>query len=418
MIGLLSTIFVLGTGILIHEIGHFIAARRFGILCHEFAIGMGPAIFKKKIGETVYSLRCIPIGGYVLMAGEDAEKEMLKPGQKISLGLNPSGVVDTIYPATGPGDVTGSATLVDVYENLQIGIELESGEQQVYQVAPDAFYVNEKDKLRQQISPYARCLESKSKLERVIVLAAGAMMNFILAFVFVLLVGLIQGEPVMTNQLQTVDSGLPAYEAGLRPGDAIIQYGNTPVGDGAEIIRIIRSYTEPVEVIFLRDGAEHTVTLVPNIIETTEGPVAQIGIRPLADYHFSVAYAFMAGWAQYRSYFSQMLMTFEMLFVTHEAGVGDLTGPVGIFMMTSQVAALGIFPVLLLAGLINVNLGLLNLLPLPALDGGRIVFILIELIFRRPIPRKFEGYVHMAGFLLFAGLMVFVFFNDISRIMG
>lgn len=418
MLGIISTIFVLGTGILIHEIGHFIAARRFGILCHEFAIGMGPAIFKKKVGETTYSLRLIPIGGYVLMAGEDAEKEMLQVGQSISVDLNAENSIENIYLAPKAGKVSGKVAAVDVYANLSLDLELEDGEVQTFAVVPNAFYVNEKDNSNQQIAPRNRCLESKSKIERIIVLAAGAIMNFILAFVFVFMVGLFQGEPVMTGYLAAVEPNMPAYEAGLQEGDLIIQYGATAVEEGTDIIAIIRENTEPVEITFVRDELENTVTLIPNVIDSPEGEVAQIGVRMAPIYNVSLGHAWRWGVAQYRSFFSQMLMTFEMLFVTREAGVADLSGPVGIYMMTAQVATMGIFPLLLLAGLINVNLGVMNLLPLPALDGGRIIFILIEMIVRKPIPRKFEGYVHMAGFLLFMGLMVVVFFNDISRILG
>lgn len=413
MLGLLGTIFVLGTGILIHEIGHFVAARRFGILCHEFAIGMGPALYKKKVGETVYSLRLIPVGGYVLMAGEETEIDMLKKGQEISLSQNASGLVDRIYLTPRTGETTGTVTSVDVYENLALSLDVADGNPQVFAIDPKAQYIH-KDDTEQQVAPRDRCLESKSKTARMIVLAAGAIMNFILAFVFVFIVGLFQGEPVMNGGLAEVVPDAPAYLAGLRTGDIIIQYGDTSVEVGTDLIELIRSNEGPVEVTFSRDDVEHTVLLEP---ELDQG-FARIGVRPDVDTHFSLGYAWQWSVAQYRHFFGQMLMTFEMLFVTREAGIGDLSGPVGIYSITAEVITHGIFPLLLLAGLINVNLGLLNLMPFPALDGGRIIFILVELIARKPVPRKFEGYVHMAGFLLFAGLMVFVLFNDISRMIG
>jgi len=416
MLGLLGTIFVLGTGILIHEIGHFVAARRFGILCHEFAIGMGPAIFKKKIGETTYSLRLIPIGGYVLMAGEDVEKEMLKEGQEVSLGQNSAGMVDRIYLTPRTGETTGTLTSVDVYESLILSLDMADSQSQSFSVAPDALYVNDKDGSTQQVAPRDRCLESKSKTARLIVLAAGAVMNFILAFVFVFIVALSNGERVPNGGLAAVFPNEPAYLAGLQTGDIIIQYGDTPIEVGTDLVSVIRAHIEPVEVTFIRDGVQETVLLTPEINED-EG-IARIGIHPDFDHHRSLAFAWEWGIAQYRDFFSQMFLMLEMLFITGEAGVSDLAGPVGIYTVTSQVVTHGFMPLLMLAGLINVNLGLMNLMPLPALDGGRIIFILVELIARKPVPRKFEGYVHMAGFLLFAGLMVFVLFNDISRIIG
>ena len=417
MLGILSTIFVLGTGILIHEIGHFIAARRFGILCHEFAIGMGPAIYKKKIGETVYSLRMIPIGGYVLMAGEDAEKEMVKAGQEISLRLTAGGKADRIYLSPQEGMLSGKLTEVDLYEGLTLSLEEGDGHVRCFEVMDDAFYVS-KDGSTQQIAPRNRCLESKSKLQRTIVLAAGALMNFVLAFVFVFAVGIFQGEPVITGQLASVEPGRPAYEAGLQPGDQIVLYGGTEVVDGMNIHGLIREHTEPLEIEFYRDGVRETTLITPAIIDTPNGPAGQIGVSLTPIYNRSLGYAVHFAVNQYRHLFAQMAMTFEMLFITREAGVGDLSGPVGIYMMTAEVITHGIFPLLILAALINVNLGLLNLLPLPALDGGRIIFILIEAIARRPVPRRFEGYVHMVGFLMFMGLIAFVFFNDIARIIG
>ena len=188
MIGILSFILALGIIILVHELGHFLVAKHYGILCHEFSIGMGPTIWSKKKGETTYSVRAIPFGGYVAMAGEEAEKEMVKVGQVVGLDLTGNGLVNKIYlkPQGNQPMIQGTIQSVDLYKELVICIETEDGGQQEYRVEPNAQYILEKG--TQQIAPYERCLEAKSKWARFATMAAGATMNFILALVLFFIV--------------------------------------------------------------------------------------------------------------------------------------------------------------------------------------------------------------------------------------
>lgn len=209
MLGILSFIIALGVIILVHELGHFIVAKKVGILCHEFSIGMGPAVWSKKKGETTYSIRAIPLGGYVAMAGEEAEKEMVKVGQKVGLLLGKNACVEKIYlnPELRTDLVVGTITEIDLYKALTISIETEQQHVYHYQVDHDAFYVF--DKGSQQIAPYDRCLESKSKWARFATMAAGATMNFILAIVLLFMVGLVNGETIYSNRLGTIVDDSP-----------------------------------------------------------------------------------------------------------------------------------------------------------------------------------------------------------------
>ena len=416
--GIIAFIFVIGTAILIHELGHFIVAGKFGILRHEFSIGMGPAIWKKRKGETLYTIRAIPIGGYVAMAGEDVEKDMVQVGQRIGIALNAQGLIEKIFlnPENQANMILGTVEKVDLYHDLTMTLTFDDGNNQSYKVYEKAMYIDMKTDKMQQIAPYDRCFDSKSKFARISTLVAGALMNFILAFLFVLLVGL-RGEPTIANRVGVVLDGMPAQVAGLEAGDTIVEYNGFTITNAEELSSAIRSTTDEVSVTIIREGETHQMMMTPNVIERDGEMVPQIGIHFATDYHFSLGYAFRYAGSQFLAGFALIFMTFDMLF-SGQAGVGDLSGPVGIAVMTAQVVEQGIIPLLIFASFINVNLGLINLLPLPAMDGGRILFILIEAIIGHPVNRKVEGYIHFAGFVLFMLLFVYIFFNDIFRIIG
>lgn len=416
MLGILSFIIALGVIILVHELGHFIVAKKVGILCHEFSIGMGPAIWSKKKGETTYSIRAIPLGGYVAMAGEEAEKEMVKVGQKVGLLIGHRGEVEKIYlnPEGQSQLLVGIIKEVDLYKELTISIETENHGVQHYPVNHDAYYIF--DKGMQQIAPYDRCLESKSKLARFATMAAGATMNFILAIVLLFMVGLIQGETVYSNTLGTIVEESPAANAGLQVGDQIVSYNGYSVETWEDLIQAIDSTQEKTTVVINRNGVEEALTITPNVVDGS----SKIGVgvdyeHPLRSEH-SLGYAVKYSVLQTKNAFTQIFETFKMLFVTKEAGVSDLAGPIGIYSMTSEIVTYGLTSFVIWISFLSVNIGIMNLLPLPALDGGRILFVLIEAIIGRPVDRKVEGYIHAAGLILFLGLFIFVSFNDVLRL--
>ncbi|MFR7898212.1 RIP metalloprotease RseP [Turicibacter sanguinis] len=416
MLGILSFIIALGVIILVHELGHFIVAKKVGILCHEFSIGMGPAVWSKKKGETTYSIRAIPLGGYVAMAGEEAEKEMVKVGQKVGLLLGKNACVEKIYlnPELRTDLVVGTITEIDLYKALTISIETEQQHVYHYQVDHDAFYVF--DKGSQQIAPYDRCLESKSKWARFATMAAGATMNFILAIVLLFMVGLVNGETIYSNRLGTIVDDSPAQVAGLQVGDQIIEYNGQKVESWDDLINAIDSTTEETTVVIERNNQTKQLVITPNLVDGT--PKIGIGVdyeHPLRSEH-SLGYAIKYSSLQTKNAFMQIFETFKMLFVTKEAGVSDLAGPIGIYTMTSQVVTYGLTSFVIWISFLSVNIGIMNLLPLPALDGGRILFVLIEAVIGRPVDRKVEGYIHAAGLILFLGLFVFVSFNDVLRL--
>jgi len=417
LIGIISFIFVIGTGILIHELGHFIVARKFGILCHEFSIGMGPVLWKKRKGETQYTIRWIPLGGYVAMAGEDIEKEIVKIDQKVGIELDEHGLITKIYlnPESNPDLKVGTIKEVDLYQDLTMVLQFEDQEAVTYSVNKAATYVDLKTKAIQHIAPKDRCLEAKSKFARLATLTAGALMNFLLAFILVFLVGL-RGEPILTSEIAEVAEGTPAYAAGLAAGDTIIEYNGYTITNRDDFFIAIGDTAGEATLTFTRGEETHQVEITPNMVENNGELVPQIGIIFANRFEFSLGYAVEFAVNQFKAGFSMIFLTFGML-SSGEAGVGDLAGPVGIAAMTTQIATQGIFPLLIFASLININLGLLNLLPIPALDGGRIVFVIIEAITRRPVNRKIEGYVHAIGMIFLFSLTIFITFNDIFRIL-
>lgn len=414
MIGVLSFILALGIIILVHELGHFLVAKHYGILCHEFSIGMGPAVWSKKKGETTYSIRAIPFGGYVAMAGEEAEKEMVKVDQVVGLSFNSNGLVNKIFlkPESSNPDIIGSIKELDLYKTLTICLQKEDGSQQTFSVEHDAEYILEKG--TQQIAPYDRCLESKSKWARFATMAAGATMNFVLALVLFFIVGLSVGMPTYSNTLGGIVEQSPAHVAGLQAGDTIISYNGQTVTNWQDLTNAIQSTTETTTITYSRNGQTSTIEITPEISDREGTKVAMLGIEP--EYKKSFLTGLEYSVLKTKEAFVSIFETFKMLFVTKEAGINDLSGPVGIYTMTSTIATYGLTSLLIWVGFLSVNIGVMNLLPIPALDGGRILFVLIESIIGRPIDRRIEGYIHTVGLLLFFGLFVYVTFNDIIRL--
>ena len=413
--GILAFLFVLGTAVLVHELGHFIAARKFGVLCHEFAIGMGPVLWKKRKGETMYTVRAIPIGGFVMMGQDEGEKDLIKVGETIGVTLDHEGNVVKIHVSEEEGQVIGQliSNTDDVSRNLKLTLEV-MGEEVVYPVARHCVYIDTKQAREQYIVPTDRRLESKPKRQRLVIMAAGAIMNFILAFIFVVVVGAISGERVgVSAELAAILPDSPAEEAGLQVGDHMTVIDGIPITNGDDFIRALNS-TDEILIEFRRGDVLMEAYISPEEVVLDGAVHHQLGVR-LAPYtERSIAGTFRYATAEWRNGFTLIFTTLGML-ASGEAGVGDLSGPVGIAYMTTQFAAEGILMLLVFASLININVGIFNLLPLPALDGGHIFFIGIEAIIGKPVNAKIKNTVQAVGFALFMLLFGFTFFNDIVR---
>ena len=261
---------------------------------------------------------------------------------------------------------------------------------------------------------------NKSVWARISVIAAGPIFNFILAFVFaVILTAMVGYDPPVVRE---VEQGYPAAEAGIQKGDTIVKMGNKKIN----IYREISIYNqfhqgEDVEITYIHDGKKQTVTLTPKMDE--ESGYTRIGITGSGNTKANIFTSIQYGVYEVKFWICTTLESLKML-ITGQIGADQLSGPVGIVSVVDntyqQSKSYGLFIVIAqmlnIAILLSANLGVMNLLPLPALDGGRLVFLFVEAIRRKRIPPEKEGYVHLVGIALFMVLMVFVMFNDIRRV--
>ena len=342
MLKIILAIVLFSVIVIFHELGHFLFAKKNGICVEEFAIGIGPTIFGKQIGETKYSIKCLPFGGCCVMLGEDDDCK-----------------------------------------------------------DPRAF-------------------GSQSALARFSVIFAGPFFNFILAFVLALFViGFSGADPAVAGEI-SADSG--AYEAGLREGDRIVKLDGSRIYNFREIslFNYLHKDKADVEVTYERDGKQKTVTVTR---KKTEAGTYAFGISMTEDTKEGIIGTLKYSILEVRYQIKSTFLSLKYL-ITGRFKLNDLSGPVGIVNMIGntyeQSIVYGIKTVVLsllnFAIMLSANLGDMNLLPLPALDGGRLVFIILEMIRRKKVSPEKEGMVHFAGLVLLMALMVIVMANDIKNI--
>ncbi len=498
--------------IMLHELGHFIMARRAGILCHEFSLGMGPKLWSKRFGETMYSIRAIPIGGFVMMSGEEIEDELVKEGMQVRLEFK-GNLVSKIYL---DHDKEG----YEKFEKITVEkVDLKGKDfSRLYindhEVKRDAFYVMRNREL--QIAPYDRGFNGKTLWQRFWAIFSGPAMNFILAIFVFLAVNLIVGFPTMDSTvLGGIGEGYPAEDV-LEVGDKVLSINGNDIGDWDDLSFELDSdkANRLVEFEILRDGTEMTQQVTPIIyfysigfhsdsstqddliigeiaeetkadsagmlqgdqlvsidgndvvtwsdviteietlgaLEYLEGRIIKIevlrdgntveldihepysteflntqginvvetrvGISPV--YNFSLGSSIVASFQNVGTSAMMIFTTIGLLFDNSGAGAGigvdNLAGPLGIYEITSIALSNGFISLLSWIGLLSVNLGVINLLPIPALDGGRLVFLGYEALSKRKPNRKVESTLNYVMFMALMGLFIFITFNDILRL--
>lgn len=354
IVTILAFLFMLTIIVVLHEFGHFIVARYFGVHCHEFSIGMGPVLFQcPGKGVTFFSIRAFPIGGYVMMAGEDD------------------------------------------------GSNNEDDETSWIHSVPDSEKLNHK--------PF---------YQQVCVMLAGIVMNVILAWV--IFVGLAFASGVVAEDAKPivyeVTENSPAQVAGLQPGDEIIK-----VDTGKESIvpetqedfsEFIQFHHNELTVTVKRDNQEVELQLTPAYDDANQyyyiGFTSQVSYREIAWYE-----SFSVGTNNLIDTTKTIFTAIGQLFKGN--GVTELSGPVGIYQTTKKTTQMGWRSYVALIGVISLNIGIFNGLPLPALDGGRVLILCIEKVLRRKINVKIIEYIILASFALLIGLMIFATYNDILR---
>ncbi|WP_153462581.1 RIP metalloprotease RseP [Sediminibacillus terrae] len=413
---IIAFILMFGLLVFVHEFGHFIFAKRAGMLVREFAIGFGPKIFSNKKNETLYTIRLLPIGGYVRVAGEDPEIIELKPGQHIGLEFNPGGTVSKIIvnnKSKHPDARVIEVEHADLDHRLIIeGYEVDEEEKLSFSIDPKAGFVM--DEVETQIAPYDRQFASKTKLQRAMQLFAGPMMNFLLAAVIFFLLGMLNGVPADRAIIGNVVSDSPAEEAGFQNGDEVIRIGDTSISTWEEFTEIVRAHPEEeLDMTVERDNEQVDVQVVPKSNVAQDQEIGQIGVQAATEK--SVLKAIPYSINQTYEWIKLILVNLSML-VTGQFSLDMLSGPVGIYDATDQVVQTGMLNLLMWTSALSINLGIINLLPLPALDGGRLLFVGIEAVRGKPIDPQKEGVVHFIGFALLMLLMIVVTWNDIQRL--
>lgn len=350
---IVSFVLVLGVLIFIHEFGHYITAKNSDIMVSEFALGFGPKIISKKYGETVYSIRLIPLGGFCNMVGES------------------------------PADDSMPADERELYE---------------------------------EVKKEGRLFTQKSAFKRLAVILMGPIMNFLLAILIFIISFAFFGVPTSTNNkavLGEVIPEQPAAEAGLRANDIILEINQNEVDSWSEMSEFIKANTDKEITIKYKRKDQIETTAVTPILDEQSGR-GIIGIYPkLIREEASLFTSISLGLKQSYQVFKMTILGFVQIF--KDSSAEEIGGPIMIASIIGQAARVGILNVLNWTAIISINLGIINLFPFPALDGGRILFILIEIIRGKPIDPRKEGYIHLIGFAILMFLMIFIIYNDLMR---
>ncbi|HEX6988535.1 MAG TPA: RIP metalloprotease RseP [Bacillota bacterium] len=341
---LLVTVLVLGGLIFVHELGHFLAAKRAGVHIHEFALGFGPTVVSVRRGETTYALRLLPLGGFVRMAGMHPEEE----------------------------------DLAAVPEN--------------------------------------RRFMAKRVSQRLGIVGAGPLANLFTSVVLFIVVFGLLGIPIASLTIAEVEPGYPAQEAGLEPGDRIVAVDGEPIDAWEQLVEVVRANPGQELVVTVRRG-DATLDLPVTPRAAPDGGYGVIGIRPRAETrHYGLAQSVAEGFA----WTGRVVVAFVNALAGMIGGnvEGQIVGPVGIGAEIGQATQRGLPNLVFLTALLSANLGLINLLPVPALDGSRMVFLVLEGLRGRPIDPNKEGLIHLLGFALMLALLLVVSVRDVARIFG
>ena len=338
VITILLTILIFGIIIFIHELGHFLVAKACGIRVNEFSMGMGPTLLKRQKGETQYSLRAFPIGGFVAMEGEEEDSED------------------------------------------------------------------------------ERAFNKKPVIKRVAVVLAGAIMNFILGVLLMAIITGAQGQ-IATTRVSGFQEGSLAQQSGLQIGDEIVKVNGHGIVSNADLrFQLSRiGAEEPINMVVKRDGQKVKLDNVEYEIVEQNGQKSRklgidIAVEDLGPGNF------ISSTIGNSVFYGKLVWASLGALVTGKVSVSELSGPVGVAQAVGQAQSYGLLSVLSLFAFITINVGVFNLLPFPALDGGQFVFLMIEAIRRKPVKQEIKGYITFAGFALLMLLMVFVTVKDIFRL--
>lgn len=414
MKGILIFLVVFGLLVFVHEFGHFIVAKKCGILVREFSIGMGPKLFQVRRNPTTYTIRWLPLGGYVRLASKDDETE-LKPGMTVILQTNEQHEVVRIDASGSDIPIEGLPLLiteVDLVDQLFIK-GYENGEEDKlvsYRVNHDATVIDQTN-TELIIAPRDTQFQEANVWQKLATNVAGPLMNIILGFVVFLIWTFTIPGPATTT-IGAVEANSPAEQAAVEPGSKFVSINGHKTTTFNEISNQINaSKGKVLSIVLTSHGKTKTVSVKPKTVKIQGQRVYQIGIKAKSDDRF-LAKA-KRGW-------DTAVSTTGMIFnalggLIRHFSLNKLSGPVGIYSQTSQVSQMGFTYLLAFLAMISINLGIVNLVPIPGLDGGKLLLNLIEIFRGKPISEDHEAMVELVGFGLLLLLIIAVTGNDIYR---
>ncbi|MDD2494861.1 MAG: RIP metalloprotease RseP [Tissierellia bacterium] len=411
MITAISAILVFSLIVLVHEYGHYKVALNVGIKVEEFAIGMGPAILKKEKNGIIYSIRAIPLGGFCKMEGEEEEvksstsfssKKVWQrfmviaagPIMNFLLALALFVIIALAFGVTGTTVDYIDETSNEYAKGLRTGDKIISVNDNKAYIWEDIFYQitnegNKSNKIEFERDGKIHVIYVENNYRKVVGISTN----------------IVNGQ--MTTTVSPTDMTSPAYKAGLNNGDRIIKINNMPVDTWEDIIsKINEGENSDIKITVNRDG---------EILDFNVTPINQISVM----YNTAIEKSFIAAIASsaYKTvYYIKLMFDVIVKIVTGQIGGDAVGGPVMVISMVGEAAKVGILPLMNLAAFISINLGFMNLLPIPALDGSKLVFLIIEGIRGKAIPIEKESIVHFIGFVLLLTLMIFITYKDILRV--
>ena len=375
IITILAALLVFSAVIAIHEFGHFTVAKLCGIQVNEFSIGMGPVLWKKNHKGTQYSLRALPVGGFVALEGEESP------------------------------------------ESQQAEAARDAREDNFSSSKHDLNILSTESDGEVQEKPAGIPLNEAPVWQRVLVMVAGAVMNFVLGFVVLVILITAQNEPITSKTIYAIQDGALCGQTGLQAGDKVLAVNGRRCFVANDILyELVRTQSYSADFTVLRDGQK--VQLPGVQFDTWQDEKGET--------HMSIGFSVyglektpgnvLREASNSVLYYGRIVFTSLIDLLRGRESINNLSGPVGIVSAIGQAASYGWQDLLELLALITVNLGILNLLPFPALDGGKVVFLVIEGVTGHAVPEKLQSVLTLATFGLLFGLMLFATYNDILRL--
>ncbi|MGO4937912.1 RIP metalloprotease RseP [Fundicoccus sp. Sow4_H7] len=414
---LITFLIIFSIIVVFHEFGHFYFARRAGILVREFALGMGPKLFAKQGKDgTTYTIRMLPLGGYVRLAGLN-EEDNVRPGMEVGLTFNENNQVSIINTSekAEPNEMPAQVDEVDLAREMSMRVyQPGHDEPKVFSVAKDCRIIEE-DGTNVMVAPIESRYESASVGNKILTNIAGPVNNFILSIIFFALFAfLVPSIPSNSSTIGTVIEDSPAQAAGLQDGDHVIAINDETVDSWVDLQQFIAaSAGEELNFQIERGDEVLDIPVQVNTVTNEAGEsIGQIGVSVAVKNGFidRIAYGFTETWRVITS-----ILGVLGGMITNGFDINQFGGPVAMAQMTNEVVDYGFVVIVSFLAMLSANIGLLNLLPIPALDGGKILLNLIEAVRGKPLDQEKEGIITLIGVGIMFVFMIAVTWNDIMR---